>query len=196
MSKITSRISVAGVLAFAILVARPASAQFSASIGAHLGYSKTKGVDNGSFIGGAQFRLRLLSFIGAEALAEYRKTTYQAGGVDVLKVEDFPVQLSAMLYIFPAGPVQLYGLGGFGAHYTKSKGLGPNAATSDTSQTKWSPHVGGGVEIWTSRNLFLTGDIRYTFLNVRSVDDAESQYKAGTLSANYWSATAGLNYKF
>jgi opacity protein-like surface antigen len=194
--KATFRLAAGLLTALALVSARPAAAQFSASVGAHLGYSRTKDADNGSFIGGAQFRLRLLSFIGAEALAEYRKTTYQAGGVDILKVEDFPVQLSAMLYLVPAGPVQVYGLGGFGAHFTKSKGLGPASGTCETSQTKWSPHVGGGVEIWTSRNIFVTGDIRYTFLNVGSVSDVENQYKTGSLSANYWSATAGLNYKF
>ncbi|MFI5180483.1 MAG: outer membrane protein [Thermoanaerobaculia bacterium] len=183
-------------LALGLLAARPAAAQFSAAIGAHLGYSKSKDADSGSFIGGAQLRLRLLSFIGAEALVEYRKSTYQAGGVDVLKVEDFPVQLSAMLYLAPTGPFQVYALGGYGAHITKSTGLGPNAAYADTSQTKWAPHVGGGLEIWTSQNLFLTADIRYTFLSIGSLSDVESQYQTGSLSANYWSATLGLNYKF
>lgn len=191
-----SRLAAPLALALSLLATRPAGAQLSASIGAHLGYSKTKDADGGSFIGGAQFRLRLLSFIGAEALAEYRTSTYQAGGVDVLKVEDFPVQLSAMLYLIPAGPVQIYGLGGFGSHFTTSKGLGPNSGMTETSQTKWSPHVGGGVEIFTSRNLFLTGDIRYTFLSIGSLTDVENQYKTGSLSANYWSATAGLNYRF
>jgi opacity protein-like surface antigen len=194
--KAATRLAAALVLAFIALADRPAAAQFHLALGAHAGYSKTKDADSGSFIGGAQLRLRLLSFLGAEALAEYRKSTYQVGGVDVLKVEDFPVQLSAMLYVIPTGPLQIYGLGGFGAHFTRSKGLGPNAAYSSTSQTKWSPHVGGGVEIWTSQNLFISGDIRYTFLSVGSVSDLENQYKTGSLSASYWSATAGLNYKF
>lgn len=182
-------------LAIALVSARPADAQAHLAIGAHVGYTKTGDAD-GTFTGGAQLRIRFLSFLGVEALAQYRKSTFQAGGVDVLQVEDVPVQLSAMLYLVPAGPVQVYGLGGFGAHFTRSKGLGPACSSCGTSQTKWSPHVGGGVEIWTGRSVFVTGDIRYTFLNVGSVSDVESQYKTGSLSASYWSATAGLNYKF
>ena len=194
--KTASRLAAALALATALLASRPAAAQFALSLGAHLGYSQTKDAADGSFIGGAQLRFRLLSFLGAEALAEYRKTTYQSGGVDVLKVEDVPVQLSALLYLLPAGPVQIYGLAGFGMHYTKSTGLGPNPGPAETNQSKWAPHAGAGLEIWTSKNFFISGDLRYVFLDVSSVSDLESQLQSGSLSANYWSATAGLNYKF
>ncbi len=194
--KCASRFAAGSVLALSLLAARPAAAQFSAAAGAHAGYSKTNGVSGGSFIGGAQLRFRLLSFIGAEAHAEYRQTTYQSGGVDVLRVRDFPVQLSAMLYLAPAGPFQLYALGGVGSHFTKSEGLGPAAGSVSTSQTKWAPHAGAGVEIWTGRSWFLSADIRYVFLSVSSVSDLESQLQSGTLSASYWETTAGLNYRF
>ncbi len=193
--KVAPRLAAALLVTRPVLAPRPAAAQFAASLGAHLGYTKTKDAD-GSFTGGAQFRLRLLSFLGAEALAEYRRTTYQSGGVDVLRVEDFPVQFSAMLYVIPAGPLQLYALGGIGAHFTTSTPLGPNPAPSETSQTKWSPHVGAGLEIWTGSNFFISGDIRYVFLDIGSVSDLEGALKSGSFSANYWTATAGLNYKF
>jgi len=184
------------LLALALVSARPASAQFFASLGVHAGYSQTKDAGSGSFIGGGQFRFRLLSFLGAEALAEYRQTTYQAGGVDVLKVKDIPVQLSAMLYLVPAGPLQIYLLGGFGSHFTTSEGLGPAASAPSTTQTKWAPQAGAGLEIWTSKNFFISGDVRYVFLSIGSVSDLENAVKSGTFSANYWQATAGLNYKF
>lgn len=184
-------------LVFALLfVPRPAAAQFHIAGGVHLGYSKTTDAPSGSFVGGAQVRLRLLSFLGAEALAEYRQTTYQAGDVDVLRVKDFPVQLSVMLYIVPTGPLQPYLLGGFGCHFTRSEGLGPAEGTYSTTQTKWAPHVGGGVELWTGKSFFLSGDIRYVFLSIGSVSDVEKQYQSGDLSASYWEATAGLNFRF
>jgi hypothetical protein len=187
----------AGLLtALALVSARSADAQFFASAGVHAGYSQTKDAGSGSLIGGAQVRIRLLSFIGAEALAEYRQTTYQSGGVDVLQVKDIPLQLSAMLYLIPAGPVQLYALGGFGSHFTKSYGLGPAAGTCRSTQTKWAPHAGAGIEIWTGKSFFLSGDVRYVFLDIGSVSDVESALKTGSLSANYWQATAGLNFKF
>jgi outer membrane protein W len=194
--KAARRLAALLVLAPALLAARPAVAQFHMAIGAHLGYSKTQDAESGSFIGGAQLRLRLLSFLGAEALAEYRQTTYQSGGVDVLKVKDIPVQFSAMLYIIPTGPLQPYILGGVGCHFTKSEGLGPDAGTDSSDQTKWAPQVGGGVELWTGQSFFLSGDIRYVFLSISSVNDLESQLQSGSLSANYWEATAGVNFKF
>jgi opacity protein-like surface antigen len=186
----------AGLVLGLLFAPRPAAAQFLIAGGVHLGYSKTTDAPHGSFVGGAQLRFRLLSFIGAEALAEYRQTTYQAGGVDVLRVKDFPVQLSAMLYVVPAGPFQLYLLGGFGCHFTKSEGLGPNEGTYDTSQTKWAPHAGGGFEIWTGQSFFISADLRYVFLSVSSVSNLENQLQSGSLSASFWEATAGLNYKF
>jgi hypothetical protein len=184
------------VLAPVLLATRPAAAQFHLAVGAHVGYSKTPDAASGTAVGGAQVRLRLLSFLGAEALAEYQQTTYQSGGVDVLRVKDFPVQLSAMLYVIPTGPLQLYVLGGAGAHFTKSEGLGPAEGTYSTSQTKWAPHVGGGVEVWTGKSFFISGDIRYVFLSIGSVKDVENQFESGSLSASYWEATAGLNFKF
>jgi len=183
-------------LAIALVSARPAAAQFFVSLGVHAGYSQTKDTASGSFIGGAQARFRLLSFIGAEALAEYRQTTYQSGGVDVLQVKDIPLQLSAMLYLIPAGPLQIYALGGFGTHFTKSEGLGPAPASCTTTQAKWAPQVGAGVEIWPNKSFFISGDVRYVFLDIGSVSDVESALKTGSLSANYWQATAGLNFKF
>jgi hypothetical protein len=183
-------------LALALLAARPAEAQFHLALGAHVGYSQTKDAGGGSFIGGGQLRFRLLSFLGAEALAEYRQTTYASGGVDVLKVQDIPVQFSAMLYVIPTGPLQLYLLGGVGCHFTRSEGLGPAASYPTTDQSKWSPQAGAGVEIWTSKSFFISGDIRYVFLSIGSVNDLENAIQSGSLSANYWQATAGLNFKF
>jgi outer membrane protein W len=190
-----SRLAAPLALAFLALAARPAEGQAHVAIGAHLGYSQTKDA-SGSFIGGAQLRVRFLSFLGAEALAEYRQTTYQEGGVDVLRVKDIPVQLSAMLYFVPSGPLQIYVLGGFGTHFTRSEGLGPAPASCTTTQAKWAPQAGGGVEVWTGKSFFISGDVRYVFLSIGSVTDLENALKSGSLSANYWQATAGLNYKF
>jgi outer membrane protein W len=192
---VPSRLAAPIALALLALAARPAEGQAHVALGAHVGYSQTKG-ESGSFIGGAQLRVRFLSFLGVEALAEYRQTTYQEGGVDTLRVKDIPVQFSAMLYLVPAGPLQVYVLGGFGSHFTKSEGLGSAPASCTTTQTKWAPQAGAGVEIWTGKSFFLSGDVRYVFLDIGSVSDLENAVKSGSLSANYWQATAGLNYKF
>jgi outer membrane protein W len=194
--KVAFRLAAGLLPALALVSARPAAAQFFVSAGVHAGYSQTKDASGGSFTGGAQVRFRLLSFLGAEALAEYRQTTYQSGGVDVLQVKDLPLQLSAMLYLIPAGPVQIYALGGVGTHFTKSYGLGPAEGTCRSLQTKWAPQAGAGVEVWPTRSFFISGDVRYVFLDLGSVSDVENALGTGSLSANYWEATAGLNFKF
>lgn len=100
------------LLAFAaalvLLAARPARAQFS--LGGHASYSKAGGAD-GTWSGGAQLRLRFPGPLGVEGLIDYRRTTYSAGGEDVLRIEQYPVQASLMLFILP-GQVQPYVLGG------------------------------------------------------------------------------------
>ena len=53
-----------------------------------------------------------------------------------------------------------------------------------------------GVEIWPSKSWFLSADVRYVFLSIGSVSDLESALKSGSFSADYWQATAGLNFKF
>ncbi|MGZ6971335.1 MAG: hypothetical protein ACXVID_06705, partial [Thermoanaerobaculia bacterium] len=68
--------------ALVFLAARPAGAQFS--LGGHASYTKATDAD-GKWAGGAQLRLRFPGPIGLEGLIDYRRTTYSAGGEDVLR---------------------------------------------------------------------------------------------------------------
>ncbi len=132
----TGFLALAGLLA---TLAPPAAAQ-AFEVGGHATYTKADGAD-GSWAGGAQARFRFLGFLGAEGLVDYKRTTYSAGGVDTLRVEQYPVQASLMIWLTPrTWPVQFYGLGGGGWYYTRSTFLGPEAGASKHDFARvWRP---------------------------------------------------------
>jgi hypothetical protein len=179
---------VAAVLPFA---ARPALAQFS--LGGHASYTKANDAD-GTWAGGAQLRLRLLGPLGVEGLIDYRRTTYSAGGEDVLRIEQYPVQASLLLFILP-GQVQPYILGGGGWYYTKSTFLGAQSALGSDTQHIFGGHVGGGIELGAKAKVSLHVDVRYVFLGVDSIDTIRDRYNDNP-KADFWHGTAGLNFKF
>jgi hypothetical protein len=171
--------------------ARPARAQFS--LGGHASYTKATDAD-GKWAGGAQLRLRFPGPLGLEGLIDYRRTTYSAGGEDVLRVEQYPVQASLMIFILP-GQVQPYILGGGGWYYTKSTFLGPQADLGSDTQHTFGGHVGGGIEFGAKAKASLHVDVRYVFLGVDSVDAIRDRYHNNP-KADFWHGTAGLNFKF
>jgi Outer membrane protein beta-barrel domain len=183
------------LLAFAaalvFLAARPARAQFS--LGGHASYTKASGAD-GTWYGGAQLRLRFPGPLGVEGLIDYRRTTYSAGGEDVLRIEQYPVQASLMLFIL-SGQVQPYVLGGGGWYYTKSTFLGSQSALGSDTQHTFGGHVGGGVELGAKAKVSLHVDVRYVFLGVNSIDAIRDRYN-NNQRADFWHGTAGLNFKF
>ncbi|HLY10732.1 MAG TPA: hypothetical protein VKW04_15625, partial [Planctomycetota bacterium] len=74
------------------------------SLGASAGYLRAKDTDHGTWFGGVQARLRLGIF-AAEASIQFHQNRYQHGAVVVTQ---YPVQLTAFLYILPAGPIRPY----------------------------------------------------------------------------------------
>ena len=183
------------LLAFAaalvLFAARPARAQFS--LGGHASYSKAGGAD-GTWSGGAQLRLRFPGPLGVEGLIDYRRTTYSAGGEDLLRIEQYPVQASLMLFILP-GQVQPYVLGGGGWYYTKSTFLGAQSALGSDTQHTFGGHVGGGLELGAKAKVSLHVDVRYVFLGVNSIDAIRDRYNNNP-KADFWHGTAGINFKF
>lgn len=183
------------LLAFAaalvLFAARPARAQFS--LGGHASYTKA-GEADGTWYGGAQLRLRLAGPLGVEGLIDYRRTLYSAGGEDVLRIEQYPVQASLMLFIL-SGQVQPYVLGGGGWYYTKSTYLGAQSALGSDTQHTFGGHVGGGLELGAKAKVSLHVDVRYVFLGVDSIDAIRDRYNNNP-KADFWHGTAGLNFKF
>ena len=178
--------------AAACVAARPARAE--SAIGANVGYSKT--VDGqGQFTGGAQLRLKFLPLIGFELLAGYRRDDVEAQGATVLEVEQIPVQASVMLYPLKIGPIRLYALGGGGAYITRSSGVNSFISYGKVTKTNFGGHLGAGTDILLGGSFFLSGDVRYIWLNIDSFDAVEEAYKEKR-NADYWVATAMINFKF
>lgn len=186
----TAALTALAAIAFA--AALPVRAD--SAIGANLGYSKT--VDGqGQFTGGAQLRLKFLPLFGFELLGGYRRDDIEVQGTTVLEIEQIPIQASVMLYPLKIGPIRLYALGGGGAYVTRSSGV--NTFISYGKVTKWNfgGHLGGGTDILLGGSFFLSGDVRYIWLNIDSFDAVEQAYKEKR-NADYWVATGMINFKF
>jgi opacity protein-like surface antigen len=188
---ISRRILLATITSVFFTAAPPAFAQFS--LGGHASYTKASGAD-GAWAGGAQLRLHFPGPLGVEGLIDYKRTTYSEGGGDVLRVEQYPVQASLMLFILP-GPVQPYILGGGGWYYTRSTYLGPLSAQASDTQHTFGGHAGGGVEFGAKSKVSVHVDVRYVFLGVDSIDAVRDRYNNNP-KADFWHGTAGINFKF
>jgi hypothetical protein len=172
-------------------LAAPARAQVS--IGGHASYTKADGAD-GTWWGGAQLRIRFPGPFGVEGLADYRRTTYSAAGVDVLRIEQYPVQASAMIFIL-SGPVQPYILGGGGWYFTRATHLGPDVSLGYKTESTFGAHAGGGVDFRIAKHVSIYADVRYVFLNVSSIQGIEDRYHNNP-KADFWHGTTGLNFSF
>ena len=60
---------------------------------------------------GAQARLRIIHILAVQASITFHQSRYEGGDVIVTQ---YPVELTAMLYIIPVGPIRPYILGGVG----------------------------------------------------------------------------------
>jgi hypothetical protein len=185
------RFALLAALAPLLAAPRPAAAQF-VELGGHASYTKASGAD-GSWAGGAQVRGR---FIGAEGLIDYKRTTYSFAGVDTLRVEQYPVQASLMLWLFPREwSFQMYALGGGGWYHTRSTFLGPEGALGTSTTNRFGGHAGGGIEILAGDHVALYGDVRWVWLDVDSIDAIRDRYDNNP-KADFLHVTTGISYRF
>ena len=155
------------------------------SLGAVGGYLKAKDADRGTWTGGVQARLRLGHF-AAEASITFHENNFENGDVVVAQ---YPVQLTAFLYILEKGPIQPYILGGVGWYYTRVEYRGAlNAIPDDTDHT-FGWHFGAGAELFLSPRVSINGDVRYIFIDPNTDKVVNEDF-------NYWQITFGINFLF
>lgn len=164
-------------------LAMPESQPFS--LGAAAGYLNAKGADRGTWTGGVQARLRL-GYFAAEASIQFHENEYEHGDV---VVSQYPVQLTAFLYIIPEGPIRPYILGGVGWYYTRFDYSGQFASTPNRTEHIFGEHLGAGAELFISPGVSLDADVRYIFLNPTTDQVIGRDF-------NYWQITAGVNFFF
>ncbi len=159
----------------------------SFSIGPVGGYLRARDADRGTWFGGAKARLHVLRFLAAEASITFHQNRYEDG--DIL-VTQYPVQLTAFLYIIPVGPIRPYILGGVGWYYTRIDYRDNLDFIDDQTDHFFGVHLGAGVEIMLGKQVSIDADVRYIFVNASTEQVIKDQ------DFNYWQITFGLNFYF
>jgi len=155
------------------------------SLGASGGFLRAKNSDEVTWFGGVQARLRM-GYFAAEASIQFHQNKYENGDVIVTQ---FPVQLTAFLYIIPIGPVRPYILGGVGWYRTRTDYKGPFSSIPDDHQNIFGEHLGAGAELFLGPRVSVDADVRYIFLNPTTDQVIGRDF-------NYWQITFGLNFMF
>jgi opacity protein-like surface antigen len=159
----------------------------SFSIGPEGGYLHARDADRGTWFAGAKARLTLVGILAAEASVTFHQNHYEHGDIVVTQ---YPVQLSAMLFIIPAGPVRPYILGGVGWYYTRTDYKDVLNFISDTTDHFFGVHLGAGAEIFLGPKVSIDADLRYIFIN------ATTQQVLVDRNFQYWQIAFGLNLYF
>jgi hypothetical protein len=156
------------------------------SIGPAGGYLRAHGADQGTWFGGVQARLKVLPFLAIEGSITFHENEYEDGDI---KVTQYPVQVTALLYILHEGSIRPYVLGGVGWYYTRVDYSGLFGAFSDSTDHDFGGHLGAGVDLMLGARTSLDVDVRYIFLNPSSEQIKDQDF-------NYWQITFGVNFYF
>jgi opacity protein-like surface antigen len=184
------RLAATGValLAFASAGLSPAD-PLDFSLGPAGGYLRMRGADRGTWFAGAQARLRVIDYLGAEASITFHQSDFESGDAVVTQ---YPVQLTGLVYPVPNSSVQPYGLLGAGWYYTRINYIhGLSSLDTETDHT-FGFHLGGGVDLkiglWSS----LYADFRYIFLHKPSID----YHDLAREKFDSWQVTFGFSFGF
>ncbi|MGE5399562.1 MAG: outer membrane beta-barrel protein [Ignavibacteriales bacterium] len=155
-------------------------------IGPQLGWQKSSSADNGALMYGAALRVKLSPAIGIEGSINYRQEKYADGG---LTVRSWPVMVTGLIYPIPVvyGAI---GVGWYNTTFDYSQELTLKNLQNNTTQN-FGWHLGGGLELPLGKSAWLTGDIRYVFLNY-DFGQLATQASTGDLSSNFFVITVGL----
>jgi opacity protein-like surface antigen len=171
------------LMGLAVLMAAQVNAQ-SFSLGPQVGYYKAKDADDGSFMGGVAWRLKLMPVLGVEASINYRQESYAH---NALTVRSWPVMVTGLIYPLPIvyGAI---GAGWYSVTYDYNKDKLPLLKDETTQKVGW--HFGAGVELPVGPKVRLTGDIRYVFLNY----DFKEIPGSSAAKSDFTVITAGLQF--
>lgn len=136
--------------------------------------------------GGAQARLPLGDVLAIEASADARRNMSDGNA----KIWTVPVQLSALIYLIPKGPISPFVLGGAGWYYTVTQ----SSDRLKDSQHRFGLHAGGGLQWWLNRGLSIDGTYRYLWIEQLESKDAAFRDKKFDDSGHMF--TVGVNFHF
>jgi len=156
------------------------------SIGPEGGYLRARGAERGTWFGGGKARLHLIGILAAEASITFHENRYDHNDVIVTQ---YPVQLTAMLYIIPVGPIRPYVLGGVGWYYSRVDYRGALASIPNRTEHIFGEHLGAGAEAFLGPRVSIDADVRYIFLNPTNDQVIHRDF-------NYWQIAFGVNFYF
>jgi hypothetical protein len=149
-----------------ILISSALSAQTFA-IGPQVGFVKSIDADNTTLMPGLAVRLNLLGF-GIEGSMYYKSEEFQNGAV---KTKSYPINLTAMFHLLPI----IHGEVGVGWYNTQIDFSNPISSIKNETKNNAGYHLGVGTQIPLG-NIYLTGDLRYVFLDISSVASFKSNF--------------------
>ena len=144
------------------LEALPAQADPNESpfmVGIATGYMKGGDSDDGGGYIGLMARLRIMPFLGIEALGAYHEQEFH----DAVELVQHPVQASLLVFPYTLPdilhPYLLAGAGWYPTDFEYSGGL------EDDEDTLSGFHVGGGAEFQLGTSFVATFDVRWIFMD-------------------------------
>ncbi len=175
---------VAGLPSFASADDAVVGSQAGVSLGGRAMYYRIEGDDHGTLSGGLQLRLHFNSVLALEGSADYRQETLNGRTIDI-----YPVQASVLVYLLPGFRVSPYLLGGGGWYYTHVHGGG------DSSQNRFGPHAGAGLEWFIDQSWSVDGSYRYVWNENIHSQDSSHPFGQNFGDGGFMLTTA-LNYRF
>jgi hypothetical protein len=155
-------------------------------LGPMAGFLRARGSDHGAWFGGAVARAYLFPALAAEASISVHQDRFEGGAV---RITQWPVQVTGLLFPFAALPVDPYLLAGAGWYYTRVHTRGSFASFKDETDKTFGAHVGAGVELRPQGPFVIFGDVRYIWLRPTTDAVEDSDF-------SYWQVTLGIGFAF
>jgi opacity protein-like surface antigen len=185
---LTLIISTAVFTASAQSAAERAGISNTLGFGPRLGYYSADDADKGNFYYGIQARFRPGAIVGIEAAVEYRAGQEFGIGNSTVKTSFIPVTLSLLLFVPVSDNFAPYAVGGVGAYFTKYRpsGILEDLGFESDSDFNLGYHIGLGAEVPLNKNIAISLDYRYIFLNP---DENEESFQGANFNGNTISAS-------
>ena len=156
------------------------------SIGPRATYSTPKDADEGKWNPGVQLRFHMSPVLALEGSLDYRSNNF----LNLTTIKTYPVQASLLVYLVPGTLISPFLLGGAGWYYTQVDGPFGFSHT----YSRFSTHLGAGLEIMLNEALSLDGTYRQVWLESVASKDANALDKTYIDSGSM--ITIGLNLLF
>jgi len=150
-------------------------------LGGHLGAAGAYDADNPAFVIGANARLQILPWLGADGSLDFQtRQTFDHNTGDIFQI---PFEFAALFYLPIEAPVRPYAMAGLGWTLTK---FNPPTRGSETDLNLLF-FLGFGAEFELQPNILLDANLRFVF--------AQDPPHSGDFSADWIQFTVGIMFK-